>query len=367
MPRKKSVKQKVSQKVVQTVKVIVGDTGKKRRRAGGRRKPRQEPEVETISSKTLAPVYIQPPVAPPSYPFDMSVMPSVAASIAAQRRAAESSAVKLPEDMAGVYEDLRPAAQPLFPTAFEQLAEKQLDVPVAKEKKEKKEKKKNFVISDKPPRGIVSGENPTTAVDSDIPVEESYGVFFDQPTKDTVLGPQKDEFGVTLEDVDKTSPAFVLDPSRDIAAINSELEEKLKKAREEELQKMPSDKEIVKMAKKVIRQEKEKKKSEKKASKELARDLDLYAKLDEHRGKGIEESQKFIDRVRKEKGLSAHEFRAQYIQQSKVVKEKRDITKFQAEKYVAGESVPQPKVTIQTTGNTLGGSPLYDIVQSTTK
>ena len=361
MPRKKSVKQKVSQKVVQTVKVIVGDTGKKRRRTGGRRKSRQEPEVETISAKTLAPVYIQPPVAPPSYPFDMSVMPSVAASIAAQRRAAESSAVKLPEDMAGVYEDLRPAAQPLFPTASEQLAEKQLVVPVAKEKKQKK---KNLVVVDKLP------ENPTTAVDSNIPVEESYGVFFDQPTKDTVLGPQKDEFGVTLEDVDKTPPAYVLDPSRDIAAINLELEEKLKKAREEErvkIGKIASDKEMVKIAKKVIKEEKQRKKSEKKASKELARDLDLYAKLDKNRGKGIEESQKFIDRVRKEEGLSAHEFRKKYIQQSKVVKEKRDITKFQAEKYVAGESVPQPKVTIQTTGNTLGGSPLYDIVQSTTK
>lgn len=366
MPRKKSIKQKVSQKVVQTVKVIVGDTGKKRRRAGGRRKPRQEPEVETISAKTLAPVYIQPPVAPPSYPFDMSVMPSVAASLAAQKRAAEPSAVKLPEDMAGVYENLRPAAEPLYPTAKEQLEEKPIVVPVAKEKKKK------LVGSDKPVRSIVSGENPTTAVDSNIPVEESYGVFFDQPTKDAVLEPKKDEFGITLEDVDKTPSAFVLDPSRDIAAINLELEEKLKKAREEipevvKLGKMPSDKEIVKMAKKVIRQEKERKKIEKKASKQLARDFDLFAKDESLRGMGIEESQKFIDRVRKEEGLDAHKFRAKYIQQSKAVKEKREIVKTQAEKYLVGESVPQPTVTFQTTGNTLGGSPLFETVQSTTK
>lgn len=350
MPRKKSVKQKVSQKVVQTVKVIVGDTGKKRRRAGGRRKPRQEPEVETISSKTLAPVYIQPPVAPPSYPFDMSVMPSVAASIAAQRRAAEPSPVKLPEDMAGVYEDLRPAAQPLFPTASEQLAEKQLVVPVAKEKKEKK---KNFVISDKPPRGIVSGENPTTAVDSNIPVEESYGVIFDQPTKDTVLGPQKDEFGVTLEDVDKTPPAYVLDPSRDIAAINSELEDNLKKAREE-----------VNIREEIEKEESKRKYKMREASAELANDLILYAKDPSLRNMSREAAITFITSKRQELGISAKQFRKMYILSKEKAKQVRDIQKTKSTlfdiQYAQPTDVPQ-SMSLRI------DNPLYDIVQSTTK
>lgn len=330
MPRKKSVKQKVSQKVVQTVKVIVGDTGKKRRRAGGRRKPRQEPEVETISSKTLAPVYIQPPVAPPSYPFDMSVMPSVAASIAAQKRAAESSTVKLTEQMAVVFEDNEPKAVTLFPTAKEQLAETDIVVPV-----------------DKLP------ENPTTSVDSNIPIEESYNVFYDQPLYDTDMAPKKDEFGITLADVDKTPPAYVLDPSRDIAAINSELEDNLKKAREE-----------VNIRKKIKKEESKRKYKMREATAELANDLILYAKDPSLRNMSREAAISFITSKRQELGISAKQFRKMYILSKEKAKQVRDIQKTKSTlfdiQYAQPTDVPQ-SMSLRI------DNPLYNIVQSTTK
>ena len=334
MPRKKSVKQKVSQKVVQTVKVIVGDTGKKRRRAGGRRKPRQEPEVETISSKTLAPVYIQPPVAPPSYPFDMSVMPSVAASIAAQRRAAESSKAGLPEQMAGVFEDYRPKSETLFPTAFEQLAEKDVVVPVA-------------VVVDK------LRENPTTSVDSNIPIEESYNVFYDQPLYDTDMAPKKDEFGITLADVDKTPPAYVLDPSRDIAAINSELEDNLKKAREE-----------VNIREEIEKEESKRKYKMRETSAELANDLILYAKDPSLRNMSREAAISFITSKRQELGISAKQFRKMYILSKEKAKQVRDIQKTKSTlfdiQYAQPTDVPQ-SMSLRI------DNPLYNIVQSTTK
>jgi hypothetical protein len=181
MPRKKSIKQKtkVSQKVVQNGKVIVGETKHRKSSRRPRRQP-SSPEVETISSKTLAPVFIQPPVtsqfySSPHEQFATAIrMPaSIAAAQVAVQHAEEKPNVKATLSM---FEDDRPVAEPLFPTKKEMLEETQFVEPVA------------FKSPKKLPRSHISSElpeNPTTSVDSMFGIDETTGFSFDKnPTAD---------------------------------------------------------------------------------------------------------------------------------------------------------------------------------------
>lgn len=196
MARKtKTIKQTGKQNVIQTVKVVVGET-KRKRKSGGRRRKQPIQEIETISAKTLAPVFIQPPVASQQLPYDMQPvgMPIAQPKASQHLYAGIAKQVEQPE----VISD-KPMAVPLKLTKKEMLEETQ------------------FVD--------VLPENPTTSVDSKQTVQESFGVFSsDQPLKDTTIAPKDNEFGVTLAEIDAQPTNYEEAPSRDIVAYVQDAE-----------------------------------------------------------------------------------------------------------------------------------------------
>jgi hypothetical protein len=233
MARKsKSIKQTGKQNVVQTVKVVVAQPTRKRRGGGRRRQPTQM--VETISARTLAPVFIQPPVASQTYQYPFDMAPRAGA-------VTTEPIMKAAEAPKTLFEDLRPQAETFRPATADVLAEKEIVEPVPKAFEDRLSVAEKMIASHKADvvrvmkkqamfyEQAMSGrqfvtpkklpENPTTSVDSNHRVQESFGVFSDhQPLADTKMTPVKNEFGVTLADVDKQPTNYELDPSRDIAA-----------------------------------------------------------------------------------------------------------------------------------------------------
>lgn len=178
MARKnKSIKQKGLQNVVQTVKVVVGE--KRKRSKARRRAPRAEPMVETISAKTLAPVFIQPPVASQQNPYDFQELGKAVGEVAFRT----------------LYDKL-PMAKPIS---------KKVDVPeVIQSSKSIAEPFVNGdvldtdkIITPVPPS---ASENPTTSVDSTYKVAEAYGFVSDkQPTGDVAVNsPFKQGMGMSV-------------------------------------------------------------------------------------------------------------------------------------------------------------------------
>lgn len=233
MARKsKSIKQTGKQNVVQTVKVVVAQPTRKRR--GGRRRRQPTQMVETISARTLAPVFIQPPVASQTYqyPFDMAPRAGTVTT---------EPIMKAAEAPKTLLEDLRPQAETFRPATADVLADKEIVEPVSKSIEDRLTVAEKMIAGHKADvvrvmkkqamfyEQAMAGkqfmtpkklpENPTTSVDSRQTVRESLGVFSDyQPLADTKMTPVKNEFGVTLADVDKQPTNYELDPSRDIAA-----------------------------------------------------------------------------------------------------------------------------------------------------
>jgi hypothetical protein len=232
--KKQPEKEVEKRDVVQTVNVVVGASGTTRRNVASRARRAPIQQVETISAKTLAPVFIQPPVASQTYQYPFDMAPRAGA-------VTTEPIMKAAEAPKTLLEDLRPQAEPLRQPTADVLADKEIVEPVSKSiedrltvaekmiaghkadvvrvmKKqamfyEQAMANKQFMTPKKLP------ENPTTSVDSRQTVRESLGVFSDyQPLSDTKMTPVKNEFGVTLADVDKQPTNYKLDPSRDIAA-----------------------------------------------------------------------------------------------------------------------------------------------------
>jgi hypothetical protein len=207
-PAKKAKKQpeKEGQKqdVVQTVNVVVGSTGIRRRTVT--RRARKEPiqQVETISAKTLAPVFIQPPVASQQLPYDMQPVGMPIAQPKASEHLYEGigrKIVQTPAERPEVISDKPRAAVPLKVTKKEMLEET--------------------------PFVDVLPENPTTSVDSKETVQEGFGVFSSgQPLKDTTIAPKDNEFGVTLAEIDAQPTNYEEDPDRDIMAFVKDIGER---------------------------------------------------------------------------------------------------------------------------------------------
>jgi hypothetical protein len=193
MARKKSIKQKQKQQVSQkvNVKVIVGDKGGKSKRRPQPRRRREEPQVETISSKTLAPVFIQPPVV--SLQSNNADVPRSSVTlptemfVPVQAYPSEESKVKRLGGIPKEAEDLRPAAEPL------KLTSKEIQTDI------------DFVIP----------------VKRDNNVPEGYGMFYDAPLIDTQIRPNRMIDRVTTSNIDYIPPAYVEDKKRDISAYSS--------------------------------------------------------------------------------------------------------------------------------------------------
>lgn len=188
MARKKIVKQKQKQQVSQkvNVKVIVGDReGKKSKRQYRRR---MEPQVETISAKTLAPVFIQPPVV--SLLSGNADVPRASVTLPTevfvpQQPVAEPKGRKLGNPQKQEMEDLRVVAESLIKTKKERLEDVDFVVPVDKHK-----------------------------------VNEGNGIFYSQTLKDTELKQGKED-KISLNNMNYEAPAFIEDKNRDISAYNS--------------------------------------------------------------------------------------------------------------------------------------------------
>jgi hypothetical protein len=188
MARKKIVKQKQKQQVSQkvNVKVIVGDReGKKSKRQYRRR---MEPQVETISAKTLAPVFIQPPVV--SLLSGNADVPRASVTLPTevfvpQQPVAEPKGRKLGNPQKQEMEDLRTVAEPFIQTKKERLEDVDFVVPVDKHK-----------------------------------VDEGFGIFYSQTLKDTELTKGKED-KISLNNMNYEAPAFIEDANRDISAYNS--------------------------------------------------------------------------------------------------------------------------------------------------
>jgi hypothetical protein len=195
MARKKSIKQKQKQQVSQkvNVKVIVGDKGGKSKRRPQQRRRREEPQVETISSKTLAPVFIQPPVVSlqsnyADAPRSSVTLPSEV-FVAMQPQVQERTGKRLggiPREA----EDLRPVADPL------KLSSKEMREDI------------DFITP-------VKGAN-------NLP--EGYGMFYNAPLRDTRITPNAKIDNATMTDIDYQPPSYVEDKSRDITAYSSGME-----------------------------------------------------------------------------------------------------------------------------------------------
>jgi hypothetical protein len=314
MPRKKSIKQKtkVSQKVVQNVKVVVGETKRRKSTRRPRRQP-PSPEVESISSKTLAPVFIQPPVTSQSYPFpyEQFATPSrVPAAVAP--RAEEKPDVKATLAM---FEDDRPAAEPLFPTKKDILEDTTFVVPVFKTPKKL------------PPARIPAGlpENPTTSVDSMFGIDETTGFTFDKnPTGDMNLNSDFKkgmglDVGVGSEDVVPNFEQTSLLPVEPPAPEYKKIMTRIKKATIDDLLSIPKN-------------------------------IDTT-------GWTRKQAEEWIrDTVRREQ-LTAEEFKNKYIQYSEKRKQTREVGKY---KQAAFDEANQPKdttnvsnISIQPVPNTL--------------
>lgn len=248
MARKsKSIKQTGKQNVVQTVKVVVAQPTRKRRGGGGRRRPPAQ-RAETISSHTMAPVFIQPPITSQTYPYPFE-MGHRAGAVATE------PVMKQAEVPKTLFEDLRPQAEPLRQPTADILAEKEIvevvpkaevaipkaEVAIPKEFEERLATAEKMISSHKADvirvmkkqamfyeqqmygREFVTPkrlpENPTTSVDSNHRVQESFGVFSDhQPLADTKMAPRSNEpVGIKPEHV-VPDTNFTLDPKRDIAA-----------------------------------------------------------------------------------------------------------------------------------------------------
>lgn len=235
MARKsKSIKQTGKQNVVQTVKVVVAQPTRKRRGGGGDRRRPPIQRVETISSHTMAPVFIQPPVASQTYPYPFE-MGHRAGAVATEPVMKQAEAPKT------LFENLAPAAEPFHPPTADVLADKEIVHPVPKAFEERLATAEKMISSHKADvvrvmkkqamfyeqqmygREFVTPkklpENPTTSVDSNHRVQESFGVFSDhQPLADTKMAPRSNEpVGIKPEHV-VPDTNFTLDPKRDIAA-----------------------------------------------------------------------------------------------------------------------------------------------------
>lgn len=193
MARKKSIKQKQKQQVSQkvNVKVIVGDKGGKSKRRPQQRRRREEPQVETISSKTLAPVFIQPPVVSlqsnnADVPRSSVTLPTEV-FVPVQAYPREESKVKRLGGIPKEAEDLRPVAEPL------KLTSKEIQTDI------------DFIIP----------------VKQDNNVPEGYGMFYNAPLRDTQITPNRKIDKVTTSNIDYIPPAYVEDKKRDISAYSS--------------------------------------------------------------------------------------------------------------------------------------------------
>ena len=220
--KKQPQKQDEKQNVVQTVNVVVGSTGIRRRTVA--RRARKEPiqQVETISAKTLAPVFIQHPVASQQLPYDMQPVGMPIAQPKASEHLYEGigrKIVQTPAERPEVISDKPRAAVPLKMTKKEMLEET--------------------------PFVAVVPENPTTSVDSKETVQEGFGVFSSgQPLKDTTIAPKDNEFGVTLAEIDKQPTNYEEDPNRDIVAFLQRVEKYDKERKESAVPKNPVGKNV---------------------------------------------------------------------------------------------------------------------------
>jgi hypothetical protein len=264
MARKKIIKQKQKQQVSQkvNVKVIVGDkSGKKPRRQYRRR---AESQVETISSKTLAPVFIQPPVV--SLQSNNADMPRSSVTlpsevfVASQPIAQESKGKRL-GGIPKTAEDLRPMAEPLKKSKADILRDT------------------DFVEIDR----------------SNVP--EGYGMFYDNPLKDTELKNQEMD-RASLSNIDYVPPSYVEDRRRDIMAYSSPLD----------TAQMVYDEETPVVKRKyTIR----------KPTAQQINDYQLYAFDDAVRNMSPEEAGKDMRDKMESEGLSAPEFFKKYADKKK--------------------------------------------------
>lgn len=187
------IKSEPRDNVIQTVNVVLPDT--KRRVATRRRAPRAEPMMETITAKTLAPVFIQPPVASQQNPYDFQELGKAVGEVAFRT----------------LYDKL-PMAKPIS---------KKVDVPeVILSSKSVAEPfvKGDVLDGDKivTPVPPSASENPTTSVDSTYKVAEAYGFVSDkQPTGDVAVNSDFKQgmgmsVGVSSQDVPNNfdEPAF---------------------------------------------------------------------------------------------------------------------------------------------------------------
>lgn len=308
--KKKTIKQTGLQNVVQTVKVVVGGAKAKRRR---KRAPRSEPQVETISAKTLAPVFIQPPVSsqPQQYPYDMHQV---------------GMPYKQPT-ATHLYSGIKPMAE-------------------IKEIISSKEPAEEFKTGDILPENIVIPvsntvtENPTTTVDSTHTIDETTGFVSDNnPTGDISLTtplPKAFDVSVSSQNVPNNFDELTFLQPETI----THKKPKTKKHKTEKSKRIYS----------VVR--------------EPAIDNFLLHAFDKNlRNLSREEAKTFIKETAAKEQLTWEEFRNKYIDYGQRRKEQREITKYKAKEY---DVQYQPKDTVPST-NITNISPLYETISSTTK
>lgn len=283
MARKKTIKQKQSQKVVQTVNVIVADKSK-RSRSPRKRRAKREPEVETISSKTLAPVFIQPPVVsqqpqyPTTLPTEMYVVPQPTGMKLGHGEKKAVVADISPED-------IRPAAEPLKQSKKEMIDDIVFVQPVAHTK------------------------------DNNVP--EGYGVFFDQPLKDTDLH-AAEKPTLSLADVDRVTPAYEEDADRDVAAYTAAPESGKKKYATRD------------------------------PTKQMVNDFKLYARDESMRSLPDFAIFNYIKDTMEQEGITAKQFAKQYTHTSEKARKRYALGKYKQEQYdvlVQTPTTPAPEPT----------------------
>jgi hypothetical protein len=317
MARKtKSIKQTGKQNVIQTVKVVVAQPTRKRRGGGRRRQPTQM--VETISAKTLAPVFIQPPVASQTYQYPFDTAPR-AGSVTTE------PIMKAAEVPKTLFEDLTPKAETFRPSARDVLADKEIVDVVPKAKVATPKMKTQ-------PHGLP--ENPTTSVDSNFGIDETTGFGYDKnPTGDMDINSgfkqgMGMDIGVGSQDVVPNYEQTSLLPE-DISEIASE----------------PGYKQIMTKIKEAT-----------------IDDLLNIPKGIDTTGWSRKQAKDWIrDTVRREQ-LTAEEFKRKYIQYSEKRKQTREIGKY---KQAAFDEANRPKDTTNVANISMAPNP-NTLVQTVT-
>lgn len=268
-PKKKETTEKIEPNI-QTVNVYV-DGKTARTSAPRRRQARREPQIETISSKTLAPVFIQPPVVsqqpqyPTTLPTEMYVVPQPTGM-----KLGHGEKKAIVADAVTQMEDLRPRAEPLKKTKHDTTDDILFEEPVANTK------------------------------DNNVP--EGLGVFFNQPLKDTNLQ-AAEKHTASLADVDRVTPAYEEDADRDVAAYTAAPESGKKKRAVQE------------------------------PRKQLINDFKLYARDESMRSLPDFAISNYIKDTMEQEGITAKQFAKQYMHTSKKQRERYAAGKYKQEQY----------------------------------